>query len=60
MCSASSGCVKIIAAYLFIAFCVVCRAEWNANEYIKREHSLVKPYQGEITKYDLTIFSDIM
>ncbi len=21
-------------------------AEWNTNEFMKREHSLVKPYQG--------------
>lgn len=22
-------------------------AEWNTNDYMKREHSLVKPYQGK-------------
>ena len=23
-------------------------AEWNTNDYMKREHSLIKPYQGEV------------
>ena len=22
-------------------------AEWNTKDYMKREHSLIKPYQGE-------------
>ncbi len=29
--------------------------EWNTNDYLKREHSLVKPYQGSgfgITNWD--------
>jgi hypothetical protein len=24
-------------------------AQWNTNDYMKREHSLVKPYQGNIS-----------
>lgn len=24
----------------------VAIAEWNSNDYMKREHSLVRPYQG--------------
>jgi len=23
-------------------------AEWNTKDYMKREHSLIKPYQGEV------------
>jgi mannose-binding lectin 2 len=24
------------------------KAEWNTKDYMKREHSLIKPYQGEV------------
>jgi mannose-binding lectin 2 len=28
-------------------------AEWNTNDFLKREHSLIKPYQGTITAITL-------
>jgi len=32
---------------IFIAlFVTFSDAQWNTNDYMKREHSLVKPYQG--------------
>ena len=29
-----------------ISFLTLVRAEWNTKDFQKREHSLVKPYQG--------------
>ena len=35
---------------IFIAlFVTFSDAQWNTNDYMKREHSLVKPYQGNIS-----------
>ena len=31
---------------LFTLLISISNAQWNTNDYMKREHSLVKPYQG--------------
>jgi hypothetical protein len=40
-----------IAAILLAFLVTLSEAEWNTNDYMKREHSLIKPYQGK-TKCD--------
>lgn len=37
--------IVIICLYI----CINVRAQWNTKDFLKREHSLVKPYQvGEL------------
>lgn len=38
--------------FLIATFCTVSNAEWNTKDFMKREHSLIKPYQGEFEKHD--------
>ncbi|XP_046656763.1 vesicular integral-membrane protein VIP36-like [Daphnia pulicaria] len=33
-------------SYFLLAFLSVVNCEWNTNDYLKREHSLMKPYTG--------------
>ncbi|XP_046454613.1 vesicular integral-membrane protein VIP36-like [Daphnia pulex] len=33
-------------SYFLIVFLSVVNCEWNTNDYLKREHSLMKPYTG--------------
>ncbi|KAL5021298.1 hypothetical protein ScPMuIL_000453 [Solemya velum] len=36
-----------LACSFAVIFCLkATQAEWNTNDYLKREHTLVKPYQG--------------
>ena len=35
---------------IFAIFVTISSAEWNTNDYMKRVHSLVKPYQGKLWK----------
>ncbi len=35
------------SALLSLLLCSSCLAEWSTSEFMKREHSLIKPYQGE-------------
>ena len=39
--------------FYFIAalFVTLSNAQWNTNDYLKREHSLVKPYQGKFLTF---------
>ena len=38
---------ELIWCYVFLVGVLnVVGAEWNTNDYMKREHSLVRPYQG--------------
>jgi len=40
---------------LFTLLISISNAQWNTNDYMKREHSLVKPYQGSgfgVTNWD--------
>uniref|UniRef100_A0A0A9VTR0 VIP36-like protein n=2 Tax=Lygus hesperus TaxID=30085 RepID=A0A0A9VTR0_LYGHE len=39
-------CRKVFSVLLNF-FVVIISAEWNSNDYMKREHSLIKPYQGK-------------
>jgi mannose-binding lectin 2 len=33
---------------LFMLLFLQIKAEWNTKDYMKREHSLIKPYQGKV------------
>lgn len=37
---------KIVFLFVTLLNFVNVLAEWNSNDYMKREHSLIKPYQG--------------
>lgn len=39
-------CVTSIILSLLLLFFLQIRAEWNTKDYMKREHCLIKPYQG--------------
>lgn len=39
--------IAVELLYVIVHYCV--KAEWNTNDYMKREHSLIKPYQGSGT-----------
>lgn len=46
----SKNIFKIFYTFVFITSFLtdqVC-SEWNTRDYMKREHSLLKPYQGKI------------
>lgn len=32
---------------IFLSLTKEVNSEWNTRDYMKREHSLLKPYQGE-------------
>ncbi|XP_057381461.1 vesicular integral-membrane protein VIP36-like [Daphnia carinata] len=34
------------SSYLLLLFLCMVKCEWNTNDYLKREHSLMKPYTG--------------
>lgn len=36
------------SSYLLLMFLCVVNCEWNTNDYLKREHSLMKPYTGKL------------
>nr|CAG4648696.1 EOG090X07L3 [Polyphemus pediculus] len=38
--------IKMIFLSVFLLCSAVVNGEWNTKDYLKREHSLVKPYQG--------------
>ncbi|XP_069679328.1 vesicular integral-membrane protein VIP36 [Periplaneta americana] len=39
-------CVTSIILSLLLLFLLQIKAEWNTKDYMKREHCLIKPYQG--------------
>lgn len=41
--------MKMIAIGIFLITFALASGEWNTNDYLKREHSLMKPYTGELT-----------
>ena len=46
---------------IFVAlFVTFSDAEWNTNDYMKREHSLVKPYQGKFFPYEFMMNESII
>ena len=45
---AASG-VFFFGNILFLTILSTAQAAWNTNDYLKREHTLVKPYQGNST-----------
>lgn len=45
---------KMLLYYiLLINLFNIVTGEWNSNDYMKREHSLVRPYQGKNLFYSL-------
>lgn len=40
-------CGKPVLIFVTLLHFVNVLAEWNSNDYMKREHSLIKPYQGK-------------
>lgn len=42
--------IAVELLYVIVHYCV--KAEWNTNDYMKREHSLIKPYQGRQKNFD--------
>ena len=42
---------------LFVTF---SDAQWNTNDYMKREHSLVKPYQGNFFHHEFMMNQSII
>ncbi|XP_025834510.1 VIP36-like protein [Agrilus planipennis] len=41
--------VTVFVGFFSLMFFDLIKAQWNTNEYMKREHSLIKPYQGSGT-----------
>ena len=44
-----------------ISFLTLVQAEWNTKDFQKREHSLVKPYQGSgfgVPNWDFQVSKD--
>lgn len=38
--------MNVIPCWLLISVLELVSAEWNTKDYMKREHSLIRPYQG--------------
>jgi len=34
--------------FVYLIILVQVLGEWNTEDYLKREHTLVKPYQGDL------------
>jgi hypothetical protein len=39
--------------FILLISCLV-KATWNTKDYLKREHTITKPYTGKMLRYDLT------
>jgi len=39
---------KLFSFAIILLLCLKTNAQYETNDYLKREHSLVKPYQGII------------
>ena len=51
--------MSIISFLLFVQIFGVFCTEWNPNDYMKREHSLLRPYQGYVLKLSSAILITI-
>lgn len=49
---------KLLLSYFLAFIFTASAAEWNTKDYMKREHSLIKPYQGEVTQRDVDFYYD--
>ena len=46
---------------ILAAFVTFSKAQWNTNDYMKREHSLIKPYQGKfVNDFILGFFKNLL
>lgn len=47
---ADSVALQLIFSLLICIASKLTKAEWNTQDFLKREHTLVKPYYGKFTK----------
>lgn len=47
MCTVKEISYKFVFVITFILQTVLVHSEWNTKDYLKREYSLYKPYQGK-------------
>lgn len=48
----SNVCIKLYGFIIVFPFLTgEVYTEWNTRDYMKRDHSLLKPYQGKIIMY---------
>lgn len=45
-----------IFTFIFSFLCREVYSEWNTRDYMKRDHSLLKPYQGKTNFKDVYVY----